>query len=242
MIRNFLFKIWFILSIAIIGIIGAPIAAISKKLGLRVSKIWGKTVLFGLKYIRGISLEVKGLENIADGKVLVAAKHLSTLDTVAPYIIFDGPCFIFKKELFKIPVFGWYLKQGGHIGIDRDGGMKALKSMVAEARERLEEGRTIIIFPEGTRQELDAAPDYKPGVAAIYGMLNVPCVPLALNTGYYWPAKGFPNKSGIVTFEFGKAIEPGIKRQEFMSALETSIEERTKALIIQASNKAIENV
>lgn len=233
-IRALLFKIWFVLDITIVGGLGAILVFLNRDFATKVSAFWASSTIWGMEKIAGIKVELRGKENLPDGEFFIAGKHLSTLDTLAPFAFTKTPAFVFKKELFKVPIFGWYLKTAGMIGIDRDGGMAALKSMVANAKERLAEGRPPLIFPEGTRQELDAAPDYKPGVAAIYGMLGVPCVPMALNTGVFWPAKGFPTHSGIVVFEFLPPIEAGLKRQEFMSRLETAIETKTKELINEA--------
>lgn len=237
LIRSYIYSVWFALSILFVGSIGAIFVAINKKFALKVTEIWAKSELFGLKYIMGIDIEIRGLENLQKaGPCIIAGKHLSTLDTIAPFVMTKYPAFVFKKELFKIPIFGWYLKVAGMIGIDRDGGMAALKGMVAEAKERMSDGRSIVIFPEGTRQTLNATPDYKPGVAAIYGMIGTACVPLALNTGYYWPAHGIKKQSGKVIFEFLEPIEAGLKRQDFMNRLESAIETKTKELIEEARN------
>jgi 1-acyl-sn-glycerol-3-phosphate acyltransferase len=234
-LRSLIYDIYFALTILLVGGLGSITVLFNKKHALDVVNVWSRVALWGLKYIQGITVEVRGLENLRDGKVMVAGKHLSTLDTVAPFTMMNTPAFIFKKELFKVPIFGWYLDVAGMIPIDRDGGMAALKGMVAEAKVRLEENRPILIFPEGTRKPIGAEPDYKPGVAAIYGMLGVPCVPLALNTGYYWKNKGMLKRPGKVVFEFLEPIEPGLKRQEFMHKLETAIETRTAALVAEAS-------
>lgn len=233
-INAFLFKIWFAGCVLFVGGLGAIGVFFNKNFATKVTNAWARSSLWGLKHIAGIEIELRGKENLPDGDFFIAGKHLSTLDTLAPFTFTNTPAFVFKKELFKIPIFGWYLKTAGMIGIDRDGGMSALKSMVAEAKLRLSEGRPPLIYPEGTRQDLDAAPDYKPGVAAIYGMLGIKCVPMALNTGVYWPAKGFPTHSGKVIFEFLPAIEAGLKRQDFMPRLESAIETKTKELINEA--------
>ena len=236
-LRSLIYEIYFALAILFVGSIGAIAVLFNQKYALNVVNAWSRAELWGLKYIQGITIEVRGIENLRDGKVMVAGKHLSTLDTVAPFTMMNTPAFVFKKELFKVPIFGWYLKVSGMIAIDRDGGMAALKGMVAESKVRLEENRPILIFPEGTRQPIGAEPDYKPGVAAIYGMLGVPCVPLALNTGCYWKNKGLVKRPGKVVFEFLEPIEPGLKRQEFMEKLQTAIESGTAKLVAEASQR-----
>lgn len=231
MIRSFFFNLWFYGAILLVGGLGIPLAAINKRNALKVSHLWAAVVVWGLRFIMGTKIEYRGLENLPKGPFMLAGKHLSALDTIVPYIITKNPAFVFKKELFKMPVFGWYLKSAGMIGIDRDGKMAALKSMVAEANECLADGRPIVIFPEGTRQELNAEPDYKSGVAGIYSLLNVPCVPMALNTGVFWPAHGFRHYTGNVIIEILPPIETGLKRQEFMDRLQNAIETKSNELI-----------
>lgn len=235
--RQWLYKIWFVLDTLFVGSIGGLFVVFNKNAARNVMDIWAKTAIWGLNKIAKTEIEFRGLENLPKGEFMVAGKHLSTLDTLAPFLVLNSPAFVFKKELFKVPVMGWYLKVGGMIGIDRDGGMAALKSMVADATEKLKADRPVLIFPEGTRQQIGAPTEYKPGVAAIYGLLGVPCVPLALNTGLFWPAKGFPTSFGKVVFEFLPPIETGLKRGEFMSRLETAIESKTQELIDEAQKQ-----
>ncbi|MBN8649690.1 MAG: 1-acyl-sn-glycerol-3-phosphate acyltransferase, partial [Caulobacterales bacterium] len=129
-IQKLAFKIWFALAILFVGGFGAIAVFINKKHALCVTNIWARTTLWGAKHIAGLEIELRGKENLPDGQFFIAGKHLSTLDTLAPFTFTKTPAFIFKNELFKIPIFGWYLKVAGMIGIDRDGGMAALKSMV----------------------------------------------------------------------------------------------------------------
>jgi 1-acyl-sn-glycerol-3-phosphate acyltransferase len=231
MIRSLLFAVWLYGSILVVGILGAPWVFASRKGAFAVCVVWAKVVLFGARWIAGIRWEVRGAEHLPEGPVLIASKHQGMLDTIVPFIFVDQVAFVAKKELLSTPVFGWYCRRAGMIAIDRSGHMSALKQMVKEARERLAEGRSILIFPEGTRQAIGAPPDYKPGVAAIYGQLGVPCVPMALNTGLVWPAHGLKRTPGLATFEFLPAIPPGLKRDAFMHELETRLEVASAALL-----------
>lgn len=236
-LRGFLFSIWLYGSIAVVGIAGAPWVLASTRGAFQVCVVWAKVVLFGARWIAGIRVEVRGLEHVPDTPVLVAGKHQSMLDTIAPFLFVKGVAFVAKKELLSMPVFGWYCRRAGMIAIDRSGQMAALKAMVKEARERLAEDRCILIFPEGTRQDIGAAPDYKPGVAAIYSQLGVPCVPMALNTGAVWPAHGLAKRPGVAVFEFLPPIPPGLKRDAFMQALSGSIEGASTALLPAAGDR-----
>jgi 1-acyl-sn-glycerol-3-phosphate acyltransferase len=233
-LRSLLFWIWLNGSIAVVGILGAPYVLLSKTGGSAVMEIWARVATFGARWICGIKTEVRGLENLPDGPVMIASKHQSAFDTIAPTLFTRRPVYVLKQELLETPIFGWYCKRAGLIAIDRGGQMAALRKMIAEAKERFAQGRPLIIFPEGTRQEVNEAPDYKSGVAGIYTLLGVPCVPMALNTGLVWPAKGFKRYPGTAIFQFLPVIPAGLKRAEFMEVLEQRIEAATSLLLAEA--------
>jgi 1-acyl-sn-glycerol-3-phosphate acyltransferase len=142
---------------------------------------------------------------------------------------------VLKKELMILPFFGWHAWKTGMIPVDRSAGAAALKKMVADVHDRLKTARQIIIFPEGTRIAPGETGDYKPGVAALYRDLGVPCYPVATNSGTSWPAHGFMRRPGKVVFEFLEPIPAGLKRGQFMSELETRIETASKALLAETA-------
>ena len=231
LIRSILLMVWMWSCVLIVGTLGAPYVFLSPLGGARVMKAWARAMRFGTKWIGGITYEVRGLEHLPEGPIMIASKHQSVLDTIMPTLFTNMPVYVLKQELLNLPIFGWYCRKAGLIAIDRSGHMSALKALVAQAKERMDQGRPIIIFPEGTRQMIGSAPDYKPGVAAIYMLLGVPCVPLALNTGTSWPAKGIWRRPGKVVFEFLPVIPPGLKRGPFMELLESRIEGASQALL-----------
>jgi 1-acyl-sn-glycerol-3-phosphate acyltransferase len=140
---------------------------------------------------------------------------------------------VLKKELLVIPFYGWYSIKGGMIAVDREGHASALKKLVKDTRERLSEDRQVIIFPEGTRKDPGAQPDYKPGVAALYRDLDLPCTPVATNSGVHWPAHGFLRRPGTIVFQFLEPLPAGLKRGEFMRELQDRIETATNALLAE---------
>jgi 1-acyl-sn-glycerol-3-phosphate acyltransferase len=155
------------------------------------------------------------------------------LDTVTPFDVLADPAFVLKKQLMNVPVYGWFAARAGMIPVDREAHAKALKQLVNDARTRLEQGRQIVIFPEGTRGPPGVAGAYKPGVAALYRELGMACTPLALNTGVHWPAHGFLRTPGTIVFEFLEPIPAGLKRGEFMRILQDRIETASTALIAE---------
>jgi 1-acyl-sn-glycerol-3-phosphate acyltransferase len=150
-------------------------------------------------------------------------------DTLALYLALDEPAIVLKRELLRIPFYGWFLAKAAAIPIDRGAGASALRKMAEAARQVLARGRPILIFPEGTRKKPGTPPDYKPGVAGLYGQLDVDCVPVALNSGVYWT--GFLKRPGTIVLEFLEPIGPGLKRGAFMQLLEDRIETATNRLL-----------
>jgi 1-acyl-sn-glycerol-3-phosphate acyltransferase len=137
-----------------------------------------------------------------------------------------------KQSLLRIPLYGWYCRKIGMIAIDRSAGAVAIRGMAALAKRALNDNRPIVIFPEGTRKQLGAPPDYKPGVAGLYAQLQIPCVPIAHNSGLFWT--GFLKRPGTVIVQFLEPIPPGLPRQQFMAMLEKRIEEGTGRLLDEA--------
>lgn len=230
-LRSALFNLFFYVWTAFMSVAMIPALLHPDSLGMRAARAWIFGINLALRLICGVRVEVRGRDRMPEGPVLIAAKHQSAWDTIELLAICGMPAVVLKRELTWIPLYGWYIMGMGGIPIDRSAGAKALKDMVRHARARLAQGRQILIFPEGTRQEIGAAPDYKPGIAALYRDLDVPCVPMATNSGEHWPAHGFRRTPGLVVFEFLPAIPPGLKRAEFMERLETELEAASRALL-----------
>ena len=209
----------------------SPALLLPHRFARGVIKLWARIVLFGLRWIAGVKVEVRGLENRPSGAALVASKHQGMLDIVALLAVLPDACFVMKKELMPLPFFGWFAWKTKMIAVDRAGHAKALKDMTRQAKDRLAEGRQIVIFPEGTRNDPGVPGDYKPGVAAIYRDLEGPCWPVATNSGVHWPAHGFRRHPGLVVFEFLEPIPEGLKRGAMMALLESRIETASLGLL-----------
>ncbi|HEY5239571.1 MAG TPA: lysophospholipid acyltransferase family protein [Rhizomicrobium sp.] len=230
--RSAIFLLWFALESAVINILGLPSMLMPRAAANGVAEFWCRASLWGLKMFAGLDCEMRG--PLPPHGVLIAAKHMSMLDTMALFVMLGRPAFVLKRNLLNIPFYGWYARKTGMIAIDREGRASALRMMVIKAKAALDGGRSVIIFPEGTRKKPGAPPDYKPGVAGLYGQLDVPCVPVALNSGLYWTGPGgFIKKPGKMVIEFLQPIPPGLKRREFMTALETEIETATARLVAE---------
>lgn len=225
--RSLLFLLWFAALSVLLSLIFWPVLLLPRGAAIWLARSWARATFWGLRVFAGIGFEIRGAP--PKGPVLVAAKHMSMWDTLALYLLLDRPGIVLKRELLFVPFFGWFVWKAAAIPIDRGARAKALRKMSAAARRVLEEGRPVLIFPEGTRKKPGAPPDYKPGVAGLYGMLDVACVPVALNSGVYWT--GFLKRPGTITLAFLETIPPGLKRGDFMALLEKRIETATTALL-----------
>ncbi|HYF53726.1 MAG TPA: lysophospholipid acyltransferase family protein, partial [Salinarimonas sp.] len=173
-------------------------------------------------------------ERIPAGGLIVASKHQSLWETFALFTVFDDPCYILKRELMWIPIFGWFTIKGGMVPINRRGGATALAAMNARARHEVRERRRqIIIFPEGTRRAPGAEPSYKYGVAHLYATLGVPLLPVALNSGLYWPRRRFIRRPGTIVVEIGEPIPPGLDRDVVFRELQASVEAMSGRLLLE---------
>lgn len=226
-LRSALFMAWFLILTLVMAILFLPLLAAPRKATVRMARGWARAALWGLRIFAGIG--ERRIGKVPEGGVLVASKHMSMWDTLALYLALDDPGIVLKRELLRIPFYGWYLGKAAAIPIDRGAGADALRRMTHAAQKVLAEGRPILIFPEGTRKKPGAPPDYKPGVAGLYGMLGVTCVPAALDSGRYW--QGFTKRPGTISLEFLEAIPPGLKRREFMTILEQRIEDATNRML-----------
>ncbi|MGE0741225.1 MAG: lysophospholipid acyltransferase family protein [Hyphomonadaceae bacterium] len=231
LIRSIIFVIWFYGTMAAWGLAYMPAVLLGHDRFIwHAMRGWGKSTIWGLRWICGVKITFEGLENVPKGAALIASKHQTTLDTVLPAQFVSEPVFVVKKELIKMPVFGFYMKHG-MIPVDREAHAKALKDMLRASRAVIAKGRQIVIYPEGTRQELDAPPDYKPGIVAMYRDLNLPVTPVALNTGLVWRPSGIIRRPGHVTIKILPPIPAGLSRDEFMRELERVIETESQNLL-----------
>ncbi|SDG38247.1 1-acyl-sn-glycerol-3-phosphate acyltransferase [Limimonas halophila] len=211
-----------------------PLLAAPRRWILAGGRVWIRVLFWLLRGIVGLGHEIRGRENLPDPPFLVAAKHQSAWDTLAFPLVFDDPAYILKRELTWSPPFGWYLLRHGAVPIDRAGGAASLRRMLRGARAVVDQGRPLIIYPEGTRRPPDAPGDYHPGVAALYRDLNLPVVPIALNSGVFWGRHAFRKQPGRIVMEIQPPIEPGLSRKAFMRRLTDSLEPATARLVREA--------
>lgn len=194
---------------------------------------WQRSLALFEKKILKLDYRIVGWEHVPDGPCIVASKHQSAWETCKLNVLFGNPAIVLKKELTYVPIWGWYAKASGLIPIDRKAGVRAIQIMMKAARAAKERGRKIVIFPQGTRVRPGAHKPYRVGVAGLYQELNLPVVPMAVNSGLFWPKGAFFKKPGTVTIEFLPPIEPGLPRSAFMHKLEAQLEAASDRLAAQ---------
>ena len=192
--------------------------------------IWIKGIFLLLEYICGITHDIRGLNNIPDNPVIIVSKHQSAFETFALFYYFKNSFFIHKKQLFFIPIFGQYLMKSNMIAIDRRGGAKTMRKMLREIKKRLDDGFSIIIFPEGTRKKPGDPPDYKTGFIGIYNAAKRKLLPVALNSGVCWPKHKLVMQKGNIIIDFQPSLSNNLSRNEALEKVQTSIETATNKL------------
>jgi 1-acyl-sn-glycerol-3-phosphate acyltransferase len=229
-LRSAIFLVWFVTLSVVVHIVFLPALLLPRRAAVIAARSWCAGTLWGLKAIARLNYEVRG--EVPKRAALVASKHMTMWDTIALFYLIGDPVFVLKRELMRIPFYGWYARRVGMIAIDRAAGGAALRGMTRASRRALENGISVVIFPEGTRRKPGATPDYKPGVAALYQRLDKACIPVALNSGLFWtgPA-GILKKPGNIVLQFLSPIAPGLRRQDFMRELEARIEQATAQLL-----------
>ncbi len=230
-LRSFLFNVGWYAGSAIIAIFGSPILLLPRRAILAWARFWIHFCLGWLRLTCRLTHRVSGLENLPPGPVIIASKHQSSWETLSYTLLFPNAAIVLKRELLFIPIVGWAMARAGNIAVARGDGASALRGLTRQAKAVLAEGRSILIFPEGTRVAVGTEKPYQVGAAALYRRLNVPVVPVALNSGLFWGRRKFIKWPGVIDVQILPAIPPGLKRDAFMALLRERIEGATDALI-----------
>jgi 1-acyl-sn-glycerol-3-phosphate acyltransferase len=237
-VRSILFNTLFYLNLLVHFCVAVPTLLMPRWGILSVVKFWAGTNLWLLRTVCGVTVEFRGLEKIPPGPLLVASKHQSVWETFALVPLFADPAFILKRELMWLPFFGWYAWKAEMIPVDRGARSQALAAMTVRARIELARQRQIVIFPEGTRRAPGAEPGYKFGVVHLYAETGVPCLPIALNSGLFWPRRSFRRYPGTIVVDILDPIAPGLDKSVFTETLQAAIEGATARLLADAGHRA----
>ncbi len=204
-----------------------------------VPRFWARSLLWMMDKTVGTTRRIDGLENLPAGSFILAPKHQSFWDVLAFFHHLPDPIYILKRELFWIPLFGWYMAKQRLIPVDRGKKGKALRDVIARARVEMKDGRQLIIYPEGTRRPPGAEPSYKWGIAEIYSELDIPVVPVSHQAGLFWPRRKFLRFPGTIRARFLKPIPPGLGKEEFMARLIAETEAGCDRILLETAADAV---
>jgi 1-acyl-sn-glycerol-3-phosphate acyltransferase len=236
-LRSLVYNVLFYVVLIFWMLVAIPTYVMPRRAFMSIARLWARSSVYLMRVVCGTRVDYRGLEKIPPGPLIVASKHQSLWETFALLQFFDQPLFIYKRELKWIPLFGWYLQKSNMIEVDRSGGGRSLVDMARRAGEEVRRGRQLIIFPEGTRTAVDAPPAYKSGIGQIYVSSGVPCMPVALNSGLFWPRRTFMRYPGTLVVEFLDPLPAGLPRKDFMVELSDAIEDATARLVADARNE-----
>jgi len=220
-LRSLLFALVFYGGTVPAVLLSFPISLFGTRAIRRWAHLWARYHRWSARHILGISTRVEGAPPV--GAALVAVKHQSMYETLEIVLMLDQPAMVMKRELTRIPLWGWVVRRYGVIAVDRGAGASALRAMMRAGAAALAEGRAIIIFPEGTRVPPGEAPPLQPGFAGLYRALGLPVAPVAVDSGRLWPRHRLVKQPGVVTMRFGAPIPPGLDREAVESAVHAAI-------------------
>jgi 1-acyl-sn-glycerol-3-phosphate acyltransferase len=230
LLRSVLFNLWFYAVTAVLAVAallprGGPPER-GEDWALAVAQCWARAVLGGLRWICGITWVVTGREHLpVAGPALIASDHQSAFDTMVWLLLVPRACYVVKRELLRVPIFGPACKRTGMIMVDRDAGGTAIRMLLREADRAVAERRQIVIFPEGTRVAPGATLPLQPGVAALASRTALPLIPVATDSGYCWGRRAFRKRPGVIHIAIGAPLPAGLRRDELMRRLEQAIAE-----------------
>jgi len=233
-LRSLVFNVAFYIWTVIMVMVCTPLLAFERRYILWAMAYWGRGVNWLMALLAGIRFEVRGAENVPSGPCIIAAKHQSAWDTIYWHMGAHDPAVVMKRELLFIPFYGLFALKVGMIAVDRSAGSSAMRDLLKGGKRALAEGRPVVIFPQGTRVAPGLAHPYQPGIAALYKALNCPVVPVALNSGVFWPRRQFLRRPGTLVLEYLPPIPPGLARPVFMAELERRTEEASDRLVADA--------
>ncbi|CAN5139675.1 lysophospholipid acyltransferase family protein [soil metagenome] len=230
-LRSLAFNVGWYVGSVLFAVVGAPLLLAPRGAVVAWARAWIAFVMWWLRITCGLSHRVIGLQNLPSGPAIIACKHQSTWETLSFTRLFDDIAIVLKRELLFIPIVGWAMARAGNIAVARGDGASALRELVKQAKASVADGRSIVIFPEGTRVAPGDQRPYQVGTAALYRQLGVPVVPIALNSGLFWGRRKWIKRPGTITLEILPPIAPGLSRDAFMETLRERIETATARLV-----------
>ncbi|MBZ0215934.1 MAG: 1-acyl-sn-glycerol-3-phosphate acyltransferase [Fimbriimonadaceae bacterium] len=237
LLRAHIFNLVFYANLIVFMFGSLPLLVAPRKWLVSMLKVWANASMWWHRVIVGTKVEFRNIGRIPDGPLLVASKHQSLWETFALFTIFDDPAIVLKRELMWIPLLGWFCRKLNMIPVDRAEGARSLRHMIARAKEETAKGRQVIIFPEGTRTAPGAAPQYRGGIVLMYQLLGLPCLPVALNSGWFWPRRKSIRYPGTIIVDILNPIPAGLAKSDFLARIEHDIESSGNKIARETANQ-----
>jgi 1-acyl-sn-glycerol-3-phosphate acyltransferase len=232
-LRSALFNALFFSLTALLGLLAMPLQLMSRRHTIAMVRFWANSVVWLLRVICRVTVDLRGFENLPPGAVVIAAKHQSAFDTIIWLALLPDAAYVLKKQLLYIPLYGWHVRRLNMIPVDRAGGGPALRAMLRIAVQVLERGRQVVIFPEGTRTAPGERVPYQPGVVAIAGATKAPVIPVATDSGRIWGRRSFRKFPGVIRISILAPLSPAKGRAALLPMLEQAIEAETDRLMAE---------
>ena len=223
-LRSIAFQIAFYMWTSAILVFYLPLLVMPRRIMQAGTRFWLCGLLFLAAMICGIRYRIVGREHLPAGPAVIAAKHQSAWDTMIFHQLLDDPVFAVKRELFAVPLLGWYMHKAGCLRIDRSSPVRAMRTLITGATRALAEGSQVVVFPEGTRVAPGVRGPYHAGISGLYGRGGAPVIPVALNSGVLWPRRAFRKYPGVITLEILPPVPSGLDREDFLRELKQRIE------------------
>lgn len=222
-LRSALFNLYFFALSFVLCVLATCVRLVAPRQTLGVAMVWARLLLGGARVICGIRLHLSGREYLPrGGPALIASQHQSAFDTLVWLTLLPRCCYVLKRELTRIPLFGALIRPGGQIAVDRAGGGAALRQLMREAERAVGEGRQIVIFPEGTRAPPGQPLPLHPGVAAVASCTGLPVIPVVTDSGLFWGRRAFRKRAGTIHIVLLPPLSPTLGRQAMMMRLQTT--------------------
>ena len=240
-VRSALFLAFGSLWTSVLALLYLPLLLGTRRVMQRAAAFWCRGLIALVGICCGLRWRVIGRGNLPDGPTVLAAKHQSAWETLIFHVLLDDPVFVLKRELLGVPLVGWYMRKAGGIPIEREAGVRAIRTMLPRVQGALADGAQVIVFPEGTRTPAGRRRPYHTGIAAIYARADASIVPVALNSGLFWGRRRFLKLPGVITLEFLPPMPSGLERPAFMRELEQRRETATDRLCAKARDSQQES-
>ncbi len=235
-LRSALFNLLFYVLTASAAVAMLPLLVGPRRWLVTPMRLWARLIIVMLRLVCGIRLRVTGLEHLPrEGPALIAAKHQSAFDTVVWFALLPDTAYVLKRELLAIPIYGWLARKSRMIAVDRAAGAAAMRGLIRGGRAAAEEGRQILIFPEGTRVAPGRRAVYHPGVAALAAATGLPVIPAATDSGLRWGRRDFRRPPGVITLAILPPLPASLRREALVARLEAVIEAETGRLLRAAT-------